>query len=159
MTELWIKIEANSRPTIIAEGGEENLTLKDMQGAVGGLIEYCTFGRNVKLPVPNINGGGFIDGGGLVMAEIIDVIAHEEGRIYGEEPNLIGTYAAFGVPAKDAPYPIVGNVLVHVRIPEEPQPTTIEEMLLLVMGIKQVSHMVFPSGACDDANYEMKEEE
>ena len=153
MTELWIKIETDSRPTIIAKGGEENLTLKDMQGAVGGLIEYCTFGRNVKLPVPSINGGG------LVMGEIIDVIAHEEGRIYGEEPNLIGTYAAFGVPAQEAPYPIVGNVLVHVRIPEEPQPTTIDEMLLLVMGIKQVSHMVFPSGASDDANYEMKEEE
>ena len=153
MTELWIKIEASSRPTIIAEGGEENLTLKDMQGAVGGLIEYCTFGRNVKLPVPDNKKGG------LVMAEVIDVIAHEEGRIYGEAPNAVGTYAAFGVPATQAPYAIVGDVLVHVRIPKDAPKTNIDTMLEMVMGIKKSSHMILSSLNSEEADYEIGGEE
>ena len=155
MTELWIKIETNSRPTIIAkkENGKGEPSLKDMQGAVGGLIEYCTFGRNVKLPIPAE------DNSGLIMAEIIDVIAHEEGRIYGEEPNFIGTYAAFGVPASQAPYLIVGDVLVHVRIPAEPQKTNIQEMMQMCLGVNPVSHMIFPSANCADADYEIGGEE
>lgn len=155
MTEYWIKIETNSKPTIIAkkENGKGEPSLKDMQGAVGGLIEYCTFGRNVKLPIPSE------DNTGLIMAEIIDVIAHEEGRIYGEEPNLIGTYAAFGVPAQEAPYSIVGDVIVHVRIPQTPEKCSVDRMLEMVMGIKKVSHMIFPSVASKDADYEIRSEE
>lgn len=153
MTEYWIKIETNSRPTLIAEGGEESLTLKDMQGAVGGLIEYCTFGRNVKLPIPSKEGG-------LIMAEVIDVIANEEGRIHRLKPNMVGTYAAFGVPAQKAPYAIVGDVLVHVRIPEEPQEASIDLMLELVMGIKRSKpHMMFTSLNSQEADYEIGGEE
>lgn len=152
--ELWIKIEADQTPTIIATGGEENLTLKDMQGAVGGLIEYCTFGHNVQFPVPQTNGAGF------VMATVLDVIANEEGRLVAEpEINPIGTYCAFGIPIFEAPYMIVGDVLIHVKIEDDAQRCTANDIIKLIMGMTepQTSHMM-PNPALYEADYGVDEQ-
>lgn len=125
-TELWIKIDPQAHPQVLATGGEEALNLKQMQEAVGGLIEYCTFNKATQLPVPH--------DGRMVMGEVIDVIANEEGRIYGMQPNAIATYCAFGMPAHEAPYPIVGAVLVHVRIKDDAEEVSMDEMIRMVLG-------------------------
>jgi len=155
-TEYWIKIETNCTPTIIAKGGEDAIGLKEMQGAVGGLIEYCTFGRNVQLPVPHPTEKR------MVLGTVIDCIANEEGRIYGFDANPIGTYAAFGQPITEAPYAIVGDVLVHVRIADDAQTATPQQMLEMILGVKTMrspkdSHMM-PNMGADEADYGVEEE-
>lgn len=151
MNEIWIKISTEQRPTLIAEGGEESLTLAQKQDAVGGLIEYCTFGRNVQLPIPNPSGEGFI------FATVLDVIANEEGRLKAEpQQNAIGTYCAFGVPIFEAPYMIVGDVLVHVRVDEYPEVATQSDILGLVMGIDAMRSHMMPSLVLDEADYDME---
>ena len=155
--EYWIKINTDCTPTIIAEGGEDAIGLKEMQGAVGGLIEYCTFGRNVQLPVPHPKEGR------MVMATVIDCIAHEEGRLVAEpKVNPIGTYAAFGQSITEAPYAIVGDVLVHVRIADDAPSATPMQLVELIMGDNIVrsptdSHMMPHMGA-DEADYGVEEE-
>lgn len=143
MTELWIRIDPEAQPSLIAQ--DRDLTLTEMQEAVGGLIEYCTFGRNVKLPVPSPQGGA------MVWGEVIDVIAHEEGRLVNNPlPNAVATYAAFGQSIADAPYSIVGAVLVHVRIPDGAQEATMQELLSLILGAEVAQAM---TDALEEANY------
>lgn len=128
-TEYWIKIDPEAPPQVLATGGEEALNLTQMQEAVGGLIEYCTFAQGTELPVPH--------NGDMVMGKIVDVIANEEGRIYGMPPNAIGTYCAFGMPAHQAPYPIVGAVLVHVRVDDDAKKgVRMEKLIEMVLGIE-----------------------
>ncbi len=154
MMKLWIKISTEQRPTILAEGGDGALSLEQMQEAVGGLIEYCTFGRNVKLPVPNPSGEG------LVFATILDVVAHEEGRLVGDpQQNAIGTYCAFGMPIYEAPYMIVGDILVNVRIDENPEVASQEDIVRLIMGEEALRSHMLPSLHLIEADYEMDGEE
>ena len=124
--ELWIKIDPQAHPQVLATGGEEALNLEQKQEAVGGLIEYCTFSKGTQLPVPY--------DGRMVMGTVLDVIANEEGRIYGMQPNAIATYCAFGMPAHEAPYPIVGAVLVHVRVNDAQEEVGMGEMIRMVLG-------------------------
>ena len=72
--------------------------------------------------------------GRMVMGTVLDVIANEEGRIYGMQPNPIATYCAFGMPAPQAPYPIVGAVLVHVRVNDAHEEVGMVDMLRMVLG-------------------------
>jgi len=151
--KLWIKISTQQRPTILAEGGEGALCLEQMQEAVGGLIEYCTFGRNVQLPVPNPKGDG------MVFATVVDVVAHEEGRLVAEpRGNAIGTYCAFGMPIHEAPYQIVGDVLVNVRIDDNPEVASQEDIVRLVMGIDALRSHMMPSLSLAEADYGVEEE-
>ena len=133
-TEYWIKIDPDAQPQVLATGGEEAMNLQAMQNAVGGLIEYCTFAQNVELPVPH--------NGRMVLGEVLDVIANEEGRLVNNPiPNAIGTYCAFGMPAPEAPYAIVGAVLVHVRVADDAQEANMEKLLEMVLGIKVAQSM------------------
>lgn len=152
--KLWIKISTDQRPTILGEGGDGALTLEQMQEAVGGLIEYCTFGRNVQLPVPNPSGEG------LVFATVLDVVANEEGRLVADpQQNAIGTYCAFGQSIFEAPYLIVGDVLVNVRIDDNPEVASQEDIVRLIMGVDALRSHMMPSLSLEEADYDMEESE
>lgn len=148
---LWIRIDEAGRPSVVSM--EKEPSLEQMQEAVGGLIEYCTFGKNVQLPVPHPETGK------MVLADVIDVIAHEEGRLVAEPiRNALGTYAAFGRPISEAPYSIVGAVIVHFRITDDAQETSQAELMNRVLGVRiNESHMM-PSMHLDEADYTMKED-
>tara|TARA_R110000737_G_scaffold351418_2_gene393628 strand:- start:705 stop:1157 length:453 start_codon:yes stop_codon:yes gene_type:complete len=146
--EVWMSIDPSQNPTLHAEGGEDAMTLDEKQAAVGGLIEYCTFAENVQLPVPT--------DAGMRMATVLNVIANEEGRLMNLETNQIGTYAAFGVPIGEAPFLILGNVLLHVRIDEDAALVTPQTLMQTVMGIRR-SHMI-PSLSLAEADYTLGDE-
>ena len=149
--KLWMKIDTEQKPTILAEGGNDALSLAQKQEAVGGLIEYCTFGRNVQMPVPFE--------GRLVMANIIDVIANEEGRLVAEpKQNAIGTYCAFGQSVFEAPYSIVGDVLVHLRIDDDAPQATQEDIIRMVMGEQAMRTHMIHSLALEEADYDMEDD-
>lgn len=149
--KLWMKIDTNQTPTILAEGGNDALSLSEKQEAVGGLIEYCTFGRNVQMPVPFE--------GRLLMATIIDVIANEEGRLVAEpQQNAIGTYCAFGQSVFEAPYSIVGDVLVHIRIDDDAPDATQEDIIRMVMGEQAMRTHMIHSLILEEADYEMEDD-
>lgn len=133
MTELWIKITPTMQPTIVAEGGEDDITLEQMQEAVGGYIEYCTFAPNTPFPVPNKDGN-------MVIGSVINVVANEEGALMGLKANTLGTYAANGT--LETTRVIVGDVLVHVRIGEDAEVVDKGAIIRLIHGKAHITHMM-----------------
>ena len=147
---LWIRIDETGRPSVVSIEEEPNLA--QMQEAVGGLIEYCTFGKNVQLPVPHPETGK------MVLADVVDVIANEEGRLVAQPMNnALGTYAAWGKPISEAPYAIVGVVIVHFRIADDAQETTQDELVRRVLGVRVHESHMMPSMHLDEADYTMED--
>jgi len=119
MKDLWILF--NTESPIPSQFWEDEPTLAQKQKAVGGLIEYAPVTHNEPIPMPTLSDG-------VRFAQIVDVIAHEEGRLVAEpQPNILATTACFGN-AFTAPYPIVGDCIIHVRYDPEQDDATQEEV-------------------------------
>ena len=140
-----MRIDTRQQPHFIAEGGEDAITLEQMQEAVGGYIEYATFAQDVDLPIPTHEG--------LRMAKVLQVIANEEGLMMGLKSNAIGTYCAFGVPIPQAPQMIVGDVLVQVRLDEDAREVSPTELMSLLNGEQAHDSHMMPSPQLHEADY------
>ena len=106
--QIWIEMTETLE---ITQVHETKPTLSQLQKAVGGLIEYCPVQKvGQKIPVPFA--------GRMVLAEPVDVIANEEGRLMDMNMHLLASYATWGVPIPAMPYMIVGPCVLHVRFDE-----------------------------------------
>ena len=119
MKDLWILFDTESpRPS---QFWEDEPTLAQKQEAVGGLIEYAPVMHHEPMPFPTRSDG-------VRFAQVQNVIAHEEGRLVADpQPNILATTACFGN-AFTAPYPIVGDCIIHVRYDPEGEGATKEEV-------------------------------
>jgi len=99
---------------------EDDLTLAQMQGMVGdsrdpeytNLIEYCPVVEGAEFPVNDPITGE------VRMAWVRDVIADEEGRLRENtcKANVLATYAVFQCVPPRAPFWIVGDVIIKLRM-------------------------------------------
>ncbi len=99
---------------------EDDLTLAQMQGMVGdsrdpeytSLIEYCPVVEGAQFPVNDPITGE------VRMAWVRDVIADEEGRLRENtcKANVLATYAVFQAVPPYAPFWIVGDVIIKLRM-------------------------------------------
>ena len=110
---------------------EDDLSLAQMQGMVGdsrdpeytSLIEYCPVVEGAEFPANDPITGE------ARMAWVRDVIADEEGRLRENTatPNVLATYAVFQCVPPHAPFWIVGDVIIKLRM--KPMRTQEEEEL------------------------------
>ena len=135
--DLWVVINEEG---IATHALKSKPSLEEMQGFVGGLIEYAPVVEGATAPLPiNMNEAK--------LSQVVSVIVDEEGLLKGKTPNTIATYAAWNEPfnAESKP-PLVGCAIVHFKVSEDDKRVSYEEMLRIVSGEPDVEAGFWLSG-------------
>tara|TARA_R100001510_G_C7653860_1_gene212346 strand:+ start:156 stop:620 length:465 start_codon:yes stop_codon:yes gene_type:complete len=122
------------RMTAIDEEGrvqfitDDDMSLSQMQEAVGGLIEYVPrVPEDAWMPVNHE--------GRILRAKVVEVIVNEEGRLMRQPPNHIATLAAFGeirylhAVMQGPDHLLVGRAIIVCEVDPEADEVTFDEFL------------------------------
>lgn len=125
--DLWLVLDA--------EGMAKELlfskpTLREMQKAVGGLIEYAPVKKGATMPIPCGSNMSRV-------SQVKEVIVDEEGLLKGYGENAVSSYAMHNVPINEADKftpVLVGPAIIHVTMSADDKKITFEEFMSLVSG-------------------------
>ena len=127
MNRIWLTVQPDGSSAILHRG-EDEPTLAQMQGAVGGLIQYAHVPEGATMPLP-------VARGKAVMAELLDVIVNEEGLLLRMQPNYVAMMACAPEGADDYGFGgqvLVGPAILVFKMPSEEDavPLKRDEMLM-----------------------------
>ena len=107
---------------------EEDMSLSEMQEAVGGLIEYVPrIPEEAWMPVNHE--------GRIIRGKVVEVIVNEEGRLMRLPPNHISTLAAYGearylhAVTQGPGHLLVGRAIIVCEVDPDADEVTFEEFL------------------------------
>lgn len=135
--QLWVHIGNDGA---IQEIWTEEPSLKEMQKAVDGYIEYAVIDREKGgcLPVPVNKWGEPQRSGSSTLCEVKDVVVNEEGLLRNDyNSNAVAIFAAYGltvsqqVPGSPT---LVGPAIVHVVHKPTDKQITADEFMQLIGG-------------------------
>jgi|13_taG_2_1085334.scaffolds.fasta_scaffold00822_23 hypothetical protein len=141
--DLWVHI---GRTGAIEHIWAKKPTLKEMQEAVDGYIEYVP--RNAMkgdkvLPVPvNAYNDTAMRSGSSSLCEVREIIVNEEGLLRSDfHTNAVASFAAFGTTVREQDLDdgerIVGPSIVRVRHTPQDKQITSDEFMQLVGGVRE----------------------